>query len=383
MMEANRAGASAYITKPFQTERLLDTVRQVLRRRLRVQRRGDRPADARRGPGRAAAPPARSPVPGSSVRDGRRHAQPRAHPRVRGRGRGLPRSSPTAWQSSPATCCAPTTTSPAPASATPSSWSSLRRGTTTCSRDEDAASGQGTPSARPERSPRAQTGRWSLRIRRCPTWAGRGSHCRPGEFRRALLEAIDQASLSVAQERSQVRHRLGRSWTDCSSARQISCVYQPIVSLRDYSRAGLRAARPGPGAQRAARRRGPVRGGARREPPRRARPPLSLGRRARQRHAAGRLPALHQRRAEHAVLAGGRSALGHRASSRLTPPDLRSSPSWRSPRRASSTTSTHMRDVVKRAPRAAGSASRSTTPAPGTPDCRPWSRSSPTSSSWT
>jgi EAL domain-containing protein (putative c-di-GMP-specific phosphodiesterase class I)/CheY-like chemotaxis protein len=65
-------------------------------------------------------------------------------------------------------------------------------------------------------------------------------------FRRALLQAIDQAALSVEHERSQTRHRLGRELDRLLAGGRISCVYQPIVSLRGYAVLGYELLARGP-----------------------------------------------------------------------------------------------------------------------------------------
>ena len=65
-------------------------------------------------------------------------------------------------------------------------------------------------------------------------------------FRRALLEAIEQATLSIEHERSQTRNRLGEELDRVLSSSQISCVYQPIVSLDDYAVLGYELLARGP-----------------------------------------------------------------------------------------------------------------------------------------
>jgi EAL domain-containing protein (putative c-di-GMP-specific phosphodiesterase class I)/CheY-like chemotaxis protein len=65
-------------------------------------------------------------------------------------------------------------------------------------------------------------------------------------FRRALLQAIEQATLSVEHERSQARHRLGEELDNLLLGGQISCVYQPIVSLADYAVLGYELLARGP-----------------------------------------------------------------------------------------------------------------------------------------
>jgi EAL domain-containing protein (putative c-di-GMP-specific phosphodiesterase class I)/CheY-like chemotaxis protein len=65
-------------------------------------------------------------------------------------------------------------------------------------------------------------------------------------FRRALLEAIEQATLSIDHERSQTRHRLGTELDRVLTSLQISCVYQPIVTLGDFAVLGYELLARGP-----------------------------------------------------------------------------------------------------------------------------------------
>jgi EAL domain-containing protein (putative c-di-GMP-specific phosphodiesterase class I)/DNA-binding response OmpR family regulator len=65
-------------------------------------------------------------------------------------------------------------------------------------------------------------------------------------FRRALLEAIEQATLSIEHERSQTRHRLGEELDRVLTGSQISCVYQPIVTLSDFAVLGYELLARGP-----------------------------------------------------------------------------------------------------------------------------------------
>jgi len=65
-------------------------------------------------------------------------------------------------------------------------------------------------------------------------------------FRRALLEAIERATRSIQQERSEVQHRLSAEFERVISGAQITCVYQPIVSLSDYKVIGYELLARGP-----------------------------------------------------------------------------------------------------------------------------------------
>ena len=65
-------------------------------------------------------------------------------------------------------------------------------------------------------------------------------------FRRALLEAIEQATLSIEHRRSQTRHRLSAELDRVLTTRQISCVYQPIVHLGDFAVLGYELLARGP-----------------------------------------------------------------------------------------------------------------------------------------
>jgi EAL domain-containing protein (putative c-di-GMP-specific phosphodiesterase class I)/DNA-binding response OmpR family regulator len=65
-------------------------------------------------------------------------------------------------------------------------------------------------------------------------------------FRRALLEAIERATRSIQQERSEVQHRLSAEFERVISGAQITCVYQPIVSLDDYKVIGYELLARGP-----------------------------------------------------------------------------------------------------------------------------------------
>jgi len=89
MMEANRSGASAYVTKPFRTERLLQTVRDVLRDASVYYDEISGLAHAGQRPGRDTAPLVRSHPARRPLRDSGRRARARAAAGLRGRRRGL------------------------------------------------------------------------------------------------------------------------------------------------------------------------------------------------------------------------------------------------------------------------------------------------------
>jgi EAL domain-containing protein (putative c-di-GMP-specific phosphodiesterase class I)/DNA-binding response OmpR family regulator len=65
-------------------------------------------------------------------------------------------------------------------------------------------------------------------------------------FKRALLEAIECATRGIQQERGEVQHRLSAEFERVVSGAQITCVYQPIVSLGDYRVIGYELLARGP-----------------------------------------------------------------------------------------------------------------------------------------
>ena len=65
-------------------------------------------------------------------------------------------------------------------------------------------------------------------------------------FKRALLQAIEQATRSIQQERSEVQHRLGAEFERVISKSQITCVYQPIVRLDGFTVIGYELLARGP-----------------------------------------------------------------------------------------------------------------------------------------
>jgi EAL domain-containing protein (putative c-di-GMP-specific phosphodiesterase class I)/DNA-binding response OmpR family regulator len=65
-------------------------------------------------------------------------------------------------------------------------------------------------------------------------------------FRRALLEAIECATRGIQQERREVQHRLSAEFERVISESQITCVYQPIVNLSDYTVIGYELLARGP-----------------------------------------------------------------------------------------------------------------------------------------
>jgi EAL domain-containing protein (putative c-di-GMP-specific phosphodiesterase class I)/GGDEF domain-containing protein len=65
-------------------------------------------------------------------------------------------------------------------------------------------------------------------------------------FRRALLEAIERATRGIQLERSEVQHRLSAEFDRVVGESQITCVYQPIVSLSDNRVIGYELLARGP-----------------------------------------------------------------------------------------------------------------------------------------
>ncbi len=65
-------------------------------------------------------------------------------------------------------------------------------------------------------------------------------------FRRALLEAITRATRSIQVERDEVQSRLRAEFEQVIAQEQVSCVFQPIVELDDYAVIGYELLARGP-----------------------------------------------------------------------------------------------------------------------------------------
>jgi EAL domain-containing protein (putative c-di-GMP-specific phosphodiesterase class I)/CheY-like chemotaxis protein len=65
-------------------------------------------------------------------------------------------------------------------------------------------------------------------------------------FKRALLEAIDQATREIEQDRGAVQGRLRDEFERVIAGEQVSCVFQPIVGLGDFSVIGYELLARGP-----------------------------------------------------------------------------------------------------------------------------------------
>ena len=65
-------------------------------------------------------------------------------------------------------------------------------------------------------------------------------------FKRALLKAIDHAMRGIQQERSELQHRLSTEFERVISQAQITCVFQPIIDLSDYAVIGYELLARGP-----------------------------------------------------------------------------------------------------------------------------------------
>jgi len=65
-------------------------------------------------------------------------------------------------------------------------------------------------------------------------------------FRRALLQAIGEATTRIESERGELRDRLQGELDRILTAQQVSCVYQPVVRLRDYVVVGYELLARGP-----------------------------------------------------------------------------------------------------------------------------------------
>ncbi len=65
-------------------------------------------------------------------------------------------------------------------------------------------------------------------------------------FRRALLEAINQATREIEQDRGEQQDRLREEFEKVITGRQVSCVFQPIVGLDDYAVLGYELLARGP-----------------------------------------------------------------------------------------------------------------------------------------
>lgn len=65
-------------------------------------------------------------------------------------------------------------------------------------------------------------------------------------FRRGLLQAIDEATTGIRSERSAAHGRLIEEFDRVISGEQITCVYQPIVNLQDFTVLGYELLARGP-----------------------------------------------------------------------------------------------------------------------------------------
>ncbi len=65
-------------------------------------------------------------------------------------------------------------------------------------------------------------------------------------FRRALLRAIADATEGIQRERNETRHRLHAEFQKILAKEQVTCVYQPVVRLSDYAVVGYELLARGP-----------------------------------------------------------------------------------------------------------------------------------------
>ena len=65
-------------------------------------------------------------------------------------------------------------------------------------------------------------------------------------FKRALLDAIARATQSIEVERDEIRSRLREELETVMAGEQLSCVFQPIVGLKDYEAIGFEVLSRGP-----------------------------------------------------------------------------------------------------------------------------------------
>ncbi len=75
---------------------------------------------------------------------------------------------------------------------------------------------------------------------------GRLSQSPKVRFKRALLHAIDDAVNGIQRERSQTRHHLHAEFQKILSNEQVTCVYQPVVRVSDYAVVGYELLARGP-----------------------------------------------------------------------------------------------------------------------------------------
>jgi EAL domain-containing protein (putative c-di-GMP-specific phosphodiesterase class I)/CheY-like chemotaxis protein len=65
-------------------------------------------------------------------------------------------------------------------------------------------------------------------------------------FKRALLDAVASAAGAVAAERDEIRSRLREEFDTVMAQQQVSCVFHPIVNLRDFEAIGYEILSRGP-----------------------------------------------------------------------------------------------------------------------------------------
>ena len=246
MMEASRSGASAFIAKPFRVEHLVQTVRDVLRDasvhydeitglptlanvQVEIQRQlFDRTA---------ARPVLHQP---------RRRLRPGADPGLRGLRRGLPHRGPEARgvEGQPPARggvrrhLEPRERLPGrPLGAAPAAG--RERG--------EPAPHQGAARGEPRRSSsRLRSSRSCWRRSRLYVGFSTLSQSPKVRFKRALLQSIENAMQAIQYERSASHTLLVDELDRVLADEQISCVYQPIVDLEDYTVIGYEVLARGP-----------------------------------------------------------------------------------------------------------------------------------------
>ena len=128
-------------------------------------------------------------------------------------------------------------------------------------------------------------------------------------FKRALLDAIARATQSIEAERDEIRAHLRGEFEAVMTGEQLTCVFQPIVNLKDFAAIGYELLSRGPRAERAAPPGRALRHRPPRGPRRGAGPAVPSHRVTRRGGPAAGLPALRQHRADDHVPALSRRRL--------------------------------------------------------------------------